>query len=57
MDLQAIINAILRYPNPSMRMVRQPVARHRFRYRSDGIRYLEQSRRNPMTIQVVFCLK
>ncbi|CAF4610970.1 unnamed protein product [Rotaria sp. Silwood1] len=53
MDVQAIVNAIYYYDNPIMRMHTQPVARHHIRYRTDGIRYLEQSRRNPMSIEVL----
>ncbi|CAF1060946.1 unnamed protein product [Rotaria sordida] len=52
MDAQAVVNTIYSYNNPIMRMHIQPVERHRFRYRSDGIRYLEQSRRNPMCIKL-----
>jgi len=54
-DLQEIINAMNRHGPPTMRMRTQPVARHRFRYRSDGIRYLEQSRVHPMAVTVGCC--
>ena len=57
MALKAIIIAINRHPNPKMRMGTQPVTNQRFRFRTDGIRYLEQSRHNPMTIEVVSCFK
>ncbi|UJR25788.1 hypothetical protein I4U23_007138 [Adineta vaga] len=51
-DLAAIIEAMHRNGDPIMRMHRQPKASHRFRYRSDGIRYLEESRKRPMTIEL-----
>lgn len=50
--LQMTMDAIQRNGQPIMRIVRQPNADHRFRYRSDGIRYLEESRTHPMTIGV-----
>jgi hypothetical protein len=52
MDFQAVLTAMKRYPNARMQIHTQPVAKHRFRYRTDGIRYLEQSRRHPMAINV-----
>ncbi|CAF1188085.1 unnamed protein product, partial [Adineta ricciae] len=48
--LQTTMDAMQRNGQPLMYMARQPNARHRFRYRSDGIRYLEESRTHPMTI-------
>jgi len=56
MDLQTVLAAMRRYPNAIMNVRVQPVLRHRFRYRTDGVRYLEQSRGNPMTINVVSSL-
>lgn len=55
MDVGQVLNAIYgsNNNNPTMRMQRQPIAKHRFRYRTDGVRYLEKSRRDPMSIHVV----
>ncbi len=53
MALQAVVTAIKRYPNATMSIHTQPAARHRFRYLTDGMRYVESSRRNPMATNVV----
>ncbi|CAF0856004.1 unnamed protein product [Adineta ricciae] len=58
--LQTTMDAMQRNGQPLMHMARQPNAHHRFRYRSDNIRYLEESRTHPMTIglpNLTGCLK
>jgi hypothetical protein len=52
LEIQAVITEMNRNGSPRMRMPVQPKRGHRFRYRSEKIRYVKGTRGRPMTIKV-----
>ena len=50
--IQMVIDAIYRHLNPTMHMIRQPNSEYRFRYLSEGLRFLKRIQDSQMDIGV-----